>query len=784
MCNARDRTRAQKGAGRTASRRLGPTVALLENRTLLSTATATTLGISAGSLVYGQSEVLTATVTTSPPSATTPSGGTVSFMDGSTTLATEGLTNGTAAFTTTSLGVGSHSLMAVYSGDAAFGSSSSVTAASDITTIAGGGNGNGGPATATSLFSPAAVALDAAGDIFIADSTDDVIREVNTHGVISTVAGNGTAGYSGDGGQATAAELNTPTGIALDAAGDIFIADSSNNVIREVNGSTGVITTFAGNGTAGYSGDHGQATAAELKKPSAVAIDSAGDVYIADTANNVIREVNGSTRVITTIAGDGTAGYSGDHGQATAADLSGPTGIAVSSTGNIFIADTINNVVREVSGGVITTVAGDGVAGYSGDNGAATTAALSGPTGIAIDSSGNLDIADTGNNVIRRVAGGVITTVVGDGTAGYSGDGGQAIAAELAVPGGLAVNSAGDIFVADTLNAVIREVSGGVINTVAGNGFASYSGDGGQATAAELDQPAGVVVNAAGDIFIADSLNSVIREINPATGVITTFAGNGFAGYSGDGGHATSAELYFAQAMAFDSAGDLFIADSDNCVIREVNASTGDITTVAGNGNIGYSGDNGPATAAELYDPLGVAVNAAGDIFIADSLNNVIREVNTLGVITTVAGNGTAGYSGDNGPATAAELNFPTGIAIDSAGDIYFADSNNNVIREVSGGVITTVAGNGTAGYSGDRGPATAAELNFPTGVAFDSSGDLYIDDSGNNVIREVSAGVITTVAGNGTGGYSGDGGPATTAEIERPHRHRRRLLRKPLHRR
>ncbi len=763
----RCRTRSHDRCGQASSRRLAPLVALLENRTLLSSATLTSVSISASSLVYGQSEVLTATVTTSPPSGTTPTGGTVSFMDGSATLVVESLTNGKADFTTTSLGVGSHSLTAIYSGDSGFGSSSTVAASSVIKTIAGGSTANGGQAIQTSLYAPAAVALDAAGDIFIADSTDDVIREVNTHGVITTVAGNGTAGYSGDGGQATAAELNKPTGIAVDAGGDIFIADSLNNVIREVSG--GVISTVAGNGTAGYSGDSGQATAAELNDPTNVATGSTGNVYIADTDNDVIREVIVGTGVITTVAGDGHAGDSGNNGPATAATMEGPTGVAVGPNGQIYIADTGNNTIREVSGGLIATIAGDGSQGYSGDLAAATAAELNGPIGIALDSAGDLDIADTGNNVIRCISAGVITTVVGNGTSGYSGDGGHAGGAALNGPGGVALDSAGDIFIADTLNSVIREVSGDTINTVAGNGFQSYSGDGGPATAAQLDQPADIALNAAGDIFIADSLNSAIREIDTATGVITAVAGNGVIGYSGDTGQATASELYFAQGIAFDSSGDLFIADSNNCVIREINASTRDITTVAGNGSIGYTGDDGQATEATLFDPLGVAVNSAGEIFIADSLNNVIREVNTQGVITTVAGNGTPGYSGDNGQATAAELDFPTGLAVDSAGNLYIADSNNNVIREVSNGVITTVAGNGTASYSGDSGQATAAEMDFPTGVALDSSGNLYIADGDDNVIREVSGGVITTVAGNGIGGYSGDGGLPTAAELFDP---------------
>ena len=278
-----------------------------------------------------------------------------------------------------------------------------------------------------------------------------------------------------------------------------------------------------------------------------------------------------------------------------------------------------------------------------------------------------------------------------------------------------------------------------------------------------------------------------IREVNSSTGLISTVAGNGVCGFSGDGYAATSAELNAPTAVAIDAAGDLFIADSGNDVIREVNSSTGLITTVAGNGTDGYSGDGYAATGAEFNFPNAVAVDAAGDVFIADSGNNVIREVDlSTGLITTVAGNGTCGYSGDGGPATSAELSYPTGVAVDAKGDLFIADSGNNVVREVtsSTGLITTVAGNGTGGYSGDGYAATSAQLDDPTGVAVDAAGHIFIADSSNGAIREVdpSTGLINTVAGNGTWGYSGDGGAATVAELSDPTSRRGGCRRRFLH--
>jgi len=742
-------------------------VALLEDRTLLSRATLTTLAVSAGALTYGHAELLTATVTTDPVSSTKPTGGTISFKDGNSTLATENLAGGTATFSTTGLSAGVNVLTAVYSGDANYGGSSTpLTTTSIIMSIAGGGIGDGGLATAAALDSPLGVAVDAGGDIFIADSNNNVIREVSAAtGVITTVAGVGIAGYTGDGGQATDAELDYPTAIARDSSGDIFIADSLNNLIREVSG--GVISTVAGNGNDGYSGDGHEATAAELSSPSGVAVDSHGNLYIADFGNDVIREVSGG--VINTVAGNGISGYTGDGHQATAAELSSPSGIAVDTSENLYIADSGNNVIREVSAGVINTVAGDGTSGYSGDGQQATAAELAGPSAVAV-SAGTIYIADTYNDVIREVSAGVINTVAGDGTSGYSGDGSQATGAELSNPSGVAVDSSGNIYIADTENNVIREVSLGMIKTVAGDGFVTYSGDGGQASNAGLSNPASVTVDSAGNIYIADFYNSVVREVNASSGVITTVAGDGTSGYSGDGQQATAAQLNEPTGVAVDAAGDIFIADSGNNVIREVNTQ-GLINTIAGDGTAGYSGDGNPATAALLDEPEAVAVNASGNLYIADTGNNVIREV-AGGVINTIAGNGNYGDSGDGGSATAAELAGPTGVAVDaSGGDLYIADTGNNLVREVSLSIINTVAGGGSPSSGiGDGGPATDAVLSDPGGVAVDSSGNLYIADTGDNVIREVNThGVINTDAGNGTSGYGGDGGSATDAELNGP---------------
>jgi uncharacterized protein (TIGR03437 family) len=325
-----------------------------------------------------------------------------------------------------------------------------------------------------------------------------------------------------------------------------------------------------------------------------------------------------------------------------------------------------------------------------------------------------------------------IYTVAGNGTDGFSGDNGPATSAQLYYPYGVAVDPHGNIYIADFANNRIRKVSNGVITTVAGVGpvgsYGGFGGDGGPATSAALGAPMGVAVDSAGNLYIADTSNSRIRKVS--NGVITTVAGNAAAGFSGDGGPATSASLSWPMGVAVDPVGDLYIADYSNQRIRKV--ANGVITTVAGGGT--SLGDNGPATSAQLYYPRGVAVDPAGNLYIADSGLDRVRKVSS-GVITTVAGNGTPGFSGDGGPATSAQLSSPSGVGVDAAGNLYIADTNNNRIRKVSNGMITTVAGNGVAGPSGDGGPATSAWLSEPYGVAVDSAGNIYVADTGSSRI-------------------------------------------------
>lgn len=439
----------------------------LEPRLALSAATAITVAASSTQAVYGQAITLTATVAAS---TTAPSEGTVTFSDNGNVLGTAAVSSGTATLTNVSLNAGNYQITASYS-DSLGNYASSVTtpqANSLITTIAGdgvqGSAGINGPATSAQLYWPKGVAVDSAGDLFIADSTNNRVLEVNHgSGIITIVAGNGTYGYSGDGGLAASAELRDPTALAFDAAGDLFIADYSNNCVREVNHATGIISTVAGMGPSayGYSGDGGLATAAKLFYPDGLAIDSAGDLFIADQANNRIREVNASTGIITTVAGNGSATDTGDGGAASSATVNYPQGLAFDSAGDLFIAEYHGWVVREIQAGsgIITTVAGNGVLGGSGRvSGPATSIELDDPSGVAVAPGGALYIADSVSHRILEVdpITGIVTTIVdADNGLNYGGDGGA-----------LAFDSAGDLIFDDTWNNRVREVSNGTLVTI------------------------------------------------------------------------------------------------------------------------------------------------------------------------------------------------------------------------------------------------------------------------------------------------------------------------------
>ncbi|OFW40135.1 MAG: hypothetical protein A3J28_06665 [Acidobacteria bacterium RIFCSPLOWO2_12_FULL_60_22] len=647
-------------------------------------------------------------------------------------------------------GVAADSVGNVYATDQTDNVVVRISPAGIIRVVAGnniaGFSGDGGPATSASLNfgSLGGVAVDAAGNLYIADTANNRVRKVSPDGTISTFAGGGSR-FGVDGIPATSAGLSYPVGVAVNAAGDVFIGELLGNRIRKVS-PNGIIATVAGNGTAGFSGDGGPAPSASLNNPRGIALDSAGSIYIADFNNHRIRKIT-PVGIMNTVAGTGTPsfGSSGDGGAATSASVSSPSGVAVDAAGNLYIVDSLNSRIRKVSpAGIITNFAGGAFYGFSGDGGPATNAGLRAPTGLAVV-GGNLYIADTGNGRIRRVdPSGNIGTVAGIGLVNFSGDGGPATGASLSNPESVEVDATGNLYIADTGGNRIRKVSSaGVITTAAGNGTPAFSGDGGPATQSSLDGPRGVAVDTAGNLYITDWLNERIRKVSPV-GTITTVAGNGKFAFSGDGGPATAASFANEFMIDVDSAGNLYIADENNNRIRKVSPSA-IITTVAGSGPAptincpgGFSGDGGLATSATLNCPGGVAVDAAGNLYISDAGNGRIRKVTPDGIIRTVAGGGSF-FVQDGIPATSASLGLRGGIAVDLAGNLYFGSGDR--IRKVSpDGIITTVAGGGISGYAGDGGPATSASLNSPYDVAVDAAGNLYIADRLNDRIRKVLA--------------------------------------------
>ena len=642
--------------------------------------------------------------------------------------------------------------------------------AQNINTIVGG-IGDHGVDTLAELYRPNSVIADKWGNIYIADGGNNVVRKVDTNGIITAYAGTCNAGgFSGDNGPAVFALLNTPAGLAIDTFGNLFIADQGNKRIREVNAG-GIITTYAGIGMGFATDTNGTpAKVAHIRKPAGIALDKVGNLYIADIGNNVIRKVNTLGKIYT-VAGNGTAGFHGDNGHADTSEINAPAGVCIDNKGNLFIADQGNYRIRKVDTfGVITTFAGNGIVGYSGDGSVAIGAEFNILSGISSDSIGDIYISDAGNDYIRKIdTSGIIIRFAGRLlSGGFSGDGGLDTSAKLNDPAGTAFDKHGNFYIADNLNNRVRMVNtAGNIYTFAGcNSYTStgYKGDGGSALLAQLSGPTGFAYDTAQNLYIADRGNHVVRMINSA-GIISTVAGDDTSGYTGDGGPATSAKMVSPYSVATDRKGNLFICDPGKNVVRKVN-SAGIISTYAGSGVAGFSGDGGLADTARLSSPTAIATDKYGNLYIADEANNRIREVDTSQVITTIAGTDIASFFGDGGPAILAEFNQPDGICTDTEGNIYISDKNNYRIRKIDAALnISTVVGNGIGGYSGDGTAAIFSSINAPMGITTDKFGNLYIEES--NYIRKVnSAGIISTVAGNGAVGFYGDGQAAILAAI------------------
>lgn len=645
----------------------------------------------------------------------------------------------------------------------------------NMTRFAGTGesgfSGDGGKAIKAQLKSPANLAFDRKGNLYITDRNNHRVRKVDTRGVITTVAGNGVAGFSGDGGKATEAQLSLPSGVVVDDKNNIYISDRSNDRVRVVS-NKGIITTFAGNGIDDFKGDSGPATKASLSRPFGLALDKKGNLYIADRGNNRIRRVN-TQGIILTVAGDGGFFFMGDNGPAYRASVAGPTGVVVDDNGIMYIADRNNNRVRSVdTQGMIRTIAGTGQQDYNGDAEVARDTNLHLPFGVALDQDGKLLIIDRSHYRIRRVdpKRGSIKTVAGNGIKMFAGDGGPASGAKLSFPHGISVDKKGNLLISDKGHYRIRRVTtDGVINTIAGNGIRGNIGDGLPALKASIYGATSLKQNSKGEMFIVSpsGFTSVIRKVDE-NGVMRKVLGTVDKGYlesiakSKYKGKVQTGELAIITTfsdIAFDHKDNMFISDRLNHQIRKVSAQ-GKITTIAGTGESAYYGDGGPASEAAFRDPSALTTDKEGNLYIGDTANNMVRKIDTQGIVSTVAGNGEHKNSGDGGPALQASIKNIDYLAVSPAGELHIASMNSHVVRKVTkDGNIVTVAGKGYQGFMGDGGPATKAMLKSPTAITFDKKGNLYISDMGNSRIRKVDAkGIITTFAGTGTFGWAQDG--------------------------
>jgi sugar lactone lactonase YvrE len=561
--------------------------------------------------------------------------------------------------------------------------------------------------------------------LYVADTYNNTIRKITPAGVVSTLAGSAGVAGSADG-IGTAARFDHPYSVAADSAGNVYVADTFNYTIRKIT-PAGQVSTLAGSAGA-YGSADGMGAAASFAAPGSVATDGAGNVYVADTNNNAIRKITPAGVVGTLVV---------------AATFNSPKGVATDSAGNVYVAD-LNFTIRKIApGGVVSTLAGS--AGFTGSaDGTGTAASFNYPTSVATDTAGNVYVADARNNTIRKITpAGVVSTLAGSAGVAGSADG-IGSAAGFDFPTGVATDSAGNVYVADTYNNAIRKITfRGGVSTLAGAAEAAGSADG-VGPAASFLQPEGLATDSAGNVYVADTWNDMIRKITPA-GMVSTIAGSPRYDGSNDGSGA-AARFFNPIGIAIDNTGTLYVADAVNSTVRKITPA-GMVSTLAGSARVTGSAD-GSGAAARFNTPYGVAIDGAGNAYVADTYNNTIRVITPAGVVSTLAGS--AGVVGSaDGTGAAASFNGPSGVATDGVGNVYVSDMYNNTIRKItSAGVVSTFAGSAGAGGSTD-GIGAAASFSLPFGLATDAVGNVYVVDMGDSTIRKITpAGAVSTIAG------------------------------------
>jgi streptogramin lyase len=582
-------------------------------------------------------------------------------------------------------------------------------------------NGTGGAAR---FYGPRGVAVDGAGNVYVADTGNDRIRKITPGGAVTTLAGGGYGDGTG-----AAAGFNEPEGVAVDAAGNVYVADTGNDTIRKITPG-GVVTTLAGT-AGGFGSADGTGAAARFADPQSLAVDGAGNVYVADSQNNTIRKIT-PDGVVSVLAGMATLPGHVD-GTGSAARFYIPVGVAIDAAGNLYVADGVNQLIRKVTpGGVVTTLAGGSGAE---EGGTGSTAGIIQPEGIAVDGAGNVYVSNGFAEIIEKGAAVTLytfTTLAGNAAAPVGSTDGTGSAARFNAPNGMIADGSGNIYVADYGNNTVRKIMpGGQVTTVAGQAGTVGSADG-MGSNARFNSPSWVAMDGAGNLYVTDFGNDTIRKITPG-GMVSTLAGT--AGVSGrSDGTGNSAQFDGPSGIAVDSAGNVYVGDFYNNTIRKITPG-GAVTTLAGT-PVGGGAFDGTGSAARFNGPGGLAVDGEGNVYVADIFNNAIRKVTPAGVVTTLAGQAAQAGSMDN-QGDYATFNNPIALAIDGGGNLYVADYGNDTIRKLTpGGAAATLAG--LAGQAGSAdGIGSAARFDEPSGVAVDGAGNLYVADTNNNTIRK-----------------------------------------------
>ena len=633
-----------------------------------------------------------------------------------------------------------------------------LSAQSYVETVAGTGwifPSTPGPALQAPLAAVQGIVADANGNLYVADFDNHIVVKIDTRGILSVFAGNGLQGLDGDGAPATQAELDGPSGLAFDPQGNLLIVAAGSGKIRRVD-RAGIISTIAGGGA--NSNDGAAALAARID-PWSIAIDTRGIIYFSEPQEHRVRQID-ANGIVRTVAGTGTAGFSGDGGLASQARIDYPFSIAFDAAGNLYIADNQNHRIRRVRpNGNIDTFAGNGETGLANLNGPATRAQLSYPETVYADRQGNIFIGDArfDGRILRVDASGVITRFAGGGRS--AAESGSALDVYFNNPRGLVVTPDGALFVTESNGRSVRRVLNGNVTLFAGNGRFRFTGDGGPATAATLNFPEAMAFAPDGTLYFLDTGNYRVRKIRP-DGVIETVAGTGKSVLTTAPTQARSATFSKPAGLALDPAGNLYVSEFDAGIVHRISPA-GLLTPF-----VTASSAFPQGTAQKLGFPGGMVTDAAGNLYVADGDNHLVRRVTPAGVISNYAGTGEPGFSGDGQDAIRAKLHYPRFLAIDPAGNLFIRDTESGRVRKVTrNGVITTVAGNGSASHSGDGGLATAAGIEEPRGIAVDAQGNLFIASLSR--IRVVDgAGIIRPLAGGPSAGNTGDGGPPSDAFI------------------